>query len=73
MQNNSAPCICIKCGAILKNDDIGATKKLINRGATEFLCIPCLAAHFNVNEELIRIKIEEYRAYGCSLFTQNII
>ncbi|HAN21894.1 MAG: hypothetical protein A2Y15_06190 [Clostridiales bacterium GWF2_36_10] len=68
MQNNSANCTCIKCGMILKNDDIGATKKLINRGATEFMCVPCLALHFCVDEELIRKKIEEYRAYGCSLF-----
>ncbi|PKM62605.1 MAG: hypothetical protein CVU97_04425 [Firmicutes bacterium HGW-Firmicutes-21] len=66
MQNS--PLSCIKCGDILVNDDIGATKKLINRGSTEFLCIPCLAKHFNVTEELIRRKIEEYRAYGCSLF-----
>lgn len=68
MPINSSQNICIKCGALLENDDIGATKKLINRGATEFMCVPCLALHFNVSEELIRKKIDEYRAYGCSLF-----
>lgn len=60
---------CIKCGAKLSGDDIGITKKLINRGATEFMCIHCIAEYFGVSEELVRKKIEEYRAYGCSLFT----
>ena len=59
----------MKCGAELCNDDIGITKKLINRGATEFMCIHCIAEYFGVSEELISKKIEEYRAYGCSLFT----
>lgn len=70
MQNNSRQ-YCIKCGKTLDNDDIGATKKFINRGAEKFMCVPCLALHFNVSEELIRKKIEEYRAYGCSLFTMS--
>ncbi|HBR31785.1 MAG: hypothetical protein PHD46_03920 [Eubacteriales bacterium] len=73
MQNNSADLVCKECGSALDSDDIGATKKLINRGATEFLCIPCLAAHFGVSEELIRKKIEEYRSYGCSLFTDKFL
>jgi DNA-directed RNA polymerase subunit RPC12/RpoP len=60
---------CIKCGKELCNDDIGITKKLINRASTEFMCIHCIAEYFGVSEELIRKKIEEYRAYGCSLFT----
>jgi len=60
---------CVQCGAVLTGDDIGITKKLINRGATAFLCVRCVARRFGVSEELIRKKIEEYRAYGCSLFT----
>ena len=34
---------CMRCGASLTGEDIGAHKKLINRGATAFLCIDCLA------------------------------
>lgn len=70
MPNNTETCI--KCGAVLGADDIGITKKLINRGATEFMCIHCIAVYFRVSEELIRSKIKEYRAYGCSLFTANL-
>lgn len=67
MQNN-----CIVCGAPLVNDDMGATKKLINRGTTEYLCIPCLAAKFKVSEALLRDKIEYWRESGCTLFAPKI-
>lgn len=59
---------CIVCGKSLSVYDVGATKKLINRGAEEFLCIPCLAKKFRVTEELIYQKIEEWKEQGCMLF-----
>ena len=62
---------CTECGKALTPDEIGATRKLINRAATEYRCIPCLARRFEVPEELLRKKIEEWRAYGCSLFPQK--
>ncbi len=67
MQNN-----CQKCGALLTNDDIGASKKLINRGMTQgFLCVSCLAEKYGVSVERIREKIEFWRESGCLLFSQN--
>ena len=60
---------CKACGAPLTRDDIGATKKLINRGASSFFCVKCLASRFSVEEELIRQKIEEFKAGGCTLFS----
>lgn len=60
--------VCTVCGRPLTQDDIGATRKLINKGTTEFQCVPCLAEHFRVEEARLREKIEEWRAYGCSLF-----
>lgn len=59
---------CVKCGKQLGGDDIGLTKKLINRGATEFMCIDCLAEKFNCSRELLEKKIEQFRASGCTLF-----
>ena len=59
---------CIQCGAPLTADEIGLTKKLINRGATSFYCIHCLAKEFSVSETLLREKIEQFRAMGCTLF-----
>lgn len=63
--------LCKSCGGKLGADDVGATKKLMDRGAKEFLCIPCLAKRFGVGEERLREKIEEWRAYGCGLFPQK--
>ena len=60
--------MCRVCGKKLDNDDIGITKKLINRGATEFMCVDCLAAHFRVTPEDIREKIRQFREQGCTLF-----
>jgi len=68
MQNNL---LCKKCGAKLYGDDIGATKKFINRGSVEYFCIRCLAQRFSVSEEVLKKKIEEYRAYGCALFVRS--
>ncbi len=59
---------CIKCGGKLTQFDIGLHRKLINRGATEFMCIPCLAKKFKVTEERMWEKIEEFRDWGCTLF-----
>jgi hypothetical protein len=59
---------CIRCRAPLTRDEIVLTKKLINRGCTEFLCYTCLAAHFQVTVEDLLRKVEEFREMGCTLF-----
>lgn len=41
---------------------------MVNRGATEFLCIKCLAEYFKISEDLVREKIEHFRKMGCTLF-----
>ena len=59
---------CIRCGKELNNIDIGAYKKFINRGSTEFMCKSCLANELNVPEEHIDKKIEHFKKQGCLLF-----
>jgi len=59
---------CMICGRKLERDEIALTRKLINRGATEFMCITCLADKFKVSEERLREKIEYFKSYGCTLF-----
>ena len=62
---------CRTCGRDVTGDEIGLTKKLVNRAATEYQCIDCLAAHFRVSPDLLREKIEQSRAMGCALFADN--
>jgi hypothetical protein len=59
---------CKGCGRELTATEIALTKKLVNRGAEEFLCLSCLAEKFKVPESLLLEKIEEYKKSGCLLF-----
>ena len=59
---------CITCGRPLEKDEVALTRKLINRGATQYLCIDCLAKKFEVTREDLERKIEEFRQMGCTLF-----
>ena len=59
---------CITCGRPLEKDEVALTKKLINRGATQYLSIDCLAKKFEVTREDLEKKIEEFRQMGCTLF-----
>ena len=59
---------CRKCGAALTRDEVAVTKKLINRGATEFMCAKCLADHYEVDIGAVRERIQYFRAQGCTLF-----
>lgn len=59
---------CKECGRPLKRDEIALTKKLVNRGATEFMCLTCLAEHFRVSEERLKEKIQHFKDSGCTLF-----
>lgn len=59
---------CRDCGKSLSTDEIAIYKKMVNRGATSFLCITCLSAHFDCTEDDLREKIEYFRKSGCTLF-----
>lgn len=62
------PETCCQCGRAVTPDEIGLTKKLINRGATKWLCYPCLSQRFGVSQEVLLRKVEEFREMGCLLF-----
>lgn len=59
---------CIQCGKGLSHNEIGAHKKFINRGSTQFLCKSCLADKLDVTTEMIDRKIEQFKQQGCTLF-----
>ena len=52
----------------MTKDEIGLTKKIINKKTTTFFCLPCLAEYLEVTEEELRAKIEEFKNEGCTLF-----
>lgn len=59
---------CMVCKRKLERDEIALHKKLVNRGAHEFMCITCLGKHFDVCEERLREKIQHFKDSGCTLF-----
>ena len=59
---------CMKCNKKLEQDETAIYKKLVNRGAIEYLCIPCLAEYFKCQESLIQDRIDALKKSGCTLF-----
>ena len=61
---------CYVCGqAPLTKNEIGLTKKLIDKKTSSFYCIDCLAEYLEVTTEELEAKIEEFKEEGCTLFT----
>lgn len=61
--------ICYVCGKTpLTKNEIGITKKLIDKKTTTFYCISCLAEYLEVSTEELEAKIEEFKEEGCTLF-----
>ncbi len=67
-QTVGIPTVCRICGRTLVPDECALTKKLINRGAVEYMCLSCLSEHFGVPEDALRDKIRQFREMGCTLF-----
>lgn len=59
---------CKECNKKLERDEIAIYLRLVNRGAKDYLCIPCLAKYFKCTEEDICSRIVSLRAMGCTLF-----
>lgn len=52
----------------LSKDEIGATRKLIDKNTKEFFCINCLADFLDCTVDELLDKIEEFKDEGCTLF-----
>ncbi len=60
-------CYICKKKALSKNE-IGLTKKLLDKNSKRFYCIDCLAEYLEVDTEFLLAKIEEFKEQGCKLF-----
>lgn len=53
---------CYVCGKTpLSKDEVGLTKKIIDKKATSFYCLPCLSEYLEVTEDELLAKIEEFK------------
>lgn len=60
---------CYVCGKEnLSKNEVGIVKKMIDKKSTVFYCLPCLAEYFEVTEDELIAKIEEFKEEGCTLF-----
>lgn len=60
---------CYVCGKTpLSKNEIGLTKKLIDKSSKKFYCLGCLAEYLEVTTEELESKIEEFKEEGCTLF-----
>jgi len=60
---------CYVCGKEnLSKNEIGLTKKLLDKNARRFYCIDCLAEYLEIDAEFLFAKIEEFKEKGCTLF-----
>ena len=62
---------CKQCGRLLGNDEIALHKRMIHRGATEHLCLSCMARYFGCSEDILMDKIAYFKRIGCLLFTDG--
>lgn len=59
---------CIECGKPVDFEAMALYRKLINRGAEDFMCKKCLASFLRVSVEALDRKVIEFRKAGCTLF-----
>lgn len=60
---------CYVCGkSPLSKDEIGLTKKIIDRKAKTLYCLSCMAEYLEVTEDELLAKIEDFKNEGCILF-----
>lgn len=59
---------CRSCGQSLTGDDIGAYKKFVNRAATDYQCMDCLAKSLGCTRAALEKQADFFREAGCTLF-----
>lgn len=60
---------CYICGkGSLSKNEIGLTKKLLDKDSKRFYCLDCLAEYLEVNTDLLLGKVKEFKEQGCNLF-----
>lgn len=62
---------CVKCGALLRTDEIALHRKLFSRAAVTYFCLDHQAEYLRVTRADLEKLIEYYHRSGtCSLFAK---
>lgn len=61
---------CKSCGRSLSADEMSLYMKIVDIGASSYLCIDCLGDFLDCETELLQKKIIHYRNMGCTLFAR---
>lgn len=59
---------CCECGRALVKDEIALCKKLLGIDTEDFYCIDCLSEYLECTRVDLKIKIQEFKEQGCTLF-----
>lgn len=60
---------CYVCGkGALSKNEVGLTKKFLDKNSKRFYCLGCLAEYLEVDTEFLLEKIKEFKSQGCTLF-----
>lgn len=59
---------CHECCCELTKDEIALSRKMLGRNIVDYFCISCLAEYIECSPDDLKIKIQEFREQGCTLF-----
>lgn len=59
---------CIDCGKTITKDEVALSRKLIDPDTEELYCLSCMSENFGCTVEDLKIKIQEFKEQGCTLF-----
>lgn len=59
---------CCECSRIMVKDEIALCKKLLGIDTEDYYCIDCLSAYLECARTDLKIKIQEFKEQGCTLF-----
>lgn len=60
--------VCVDCGKKITKDEIALSQKLSEIDTEELYCLQCMAEVYGCTEDDLRIKIQEFKEQGCTLF-----
>ena len=59
---------CCECEKALKKDEKALSMKLLGTDTEEFYCLNCLSEYLECSIDDLRIKVQEFKEEGCTLF-----